>query len=424
MDEKERRKRKQMLAKKRKKQVMRQRLMLAAAAIVIILIIVIFASVRSCQNKAAETAAREKAEQEKKQAAEEKENNTLRLMAVGDNLYHDTVLAQGKLENGGWNYDFLYENVKKEIEKADIAIVNQEVPLVDDDEDTSGYPTFGTPLEAGDALVNAGFDVVTMATNHSYDKGSKGISESLSFWRDSHPDIPVLGIHDSQEDQDKNRVQIIKEKNFKIAMINYTTLINIGAMVPENESYAVDVYDEETVKADVAKAKEEADVVIVFLHTGVEYKNDVDNATQQRIDFLAEQGVDITICAHPHVIRPYGTVARPDGKNMLVYYSLGNFVSGQEGVSQLLEGMADITLQKDKDTGEVSVTACSMVPLVMHYEDEWKNCGVYRLEDYTEELAAKHGVHGFSQEEFTMDSINQYFEPFLQIQQQETENME
>ena len=113
-------------------------------------------------------------------------------------------------------------------------------------------------------------------------------------------------------------MKIIEKKAFKIAMMNYTTLINIGAPVPENETYAVDVYDEETVKADVEKAKAEADIVMVYLHSGVEYQSEPDKATKQRIEYLASLGVDVVIGTHPHVIRPYGEMERPDGKKMLV----------------------------------------------------------------------------------------------------------
>ena len=86
------------------------------------------------------------------------------------------------------------------------------------------------------------------------------------------------------------------------------------------------------------------------------------------MEYLADLGVDVVIGTHPHVIRPYGMMERPDGKQMLVYYSLGNFVSGQQGISQLLEGMADMTFVKDPDTGEISIETYSMEPLVMHYE--------------------------------------------------------
>ena len=409
--------------KRRKKLIWKRRILIGCMVLVFVLIVALILSIRSCQQKAVETevkiqAEKEAKEKKKREEAEkkEKEEHTLHMVAVGDNFYHDTVLADGQQESGAWSYDYIYENVKDEIEGADLAVVNQETPIVSSHDNTSGYPAFGTPQEGGQALANLGFDVITMATNHSYDKGKEGVTDSLDFWESQKTPPTVLGIHESAEDQQADRVKIIEKKAFKIAMMNYTTLINIGAPVPESESYAVDVYDEETVKADVQRAKEEADIVMVFLHTGVEYQNEPDEATKMRIEYLAELGVDVVIGTHPHVIRPYGMMERPDGKQMLVYYSLGNFVSGQQGISQLLEGMADMTFVKDPDTGEISVETYSMEPLVMHYEPGYSGYAVYPLEEYTEELAAGSGVHQETNEAFTLESIQAYFEPYLKSQ--------
>ncbi len=409
-------------AKRRKKLIWRRRILIGCMVLVLLLIFGLIFSIRSCQQRAVETKAEAKAKKEAlaKEREEEKriqEEHTLHMVAVGDHFYHSTVIEDGQQESGEWNYDYIYQHVKEQIETADLAVVNQETPIVSSHDDTSGYPTFGMPKEGGQALADLGFDVITMATNHSYDKGKEGILESLAFWNSQEAPPTVLGIHGSAEDQQADRVQIVEKKAFKIAMMNYTTLINVGTPIPAEESYVVDLYDEETVKEDVEKAKAEADLVIVFLHTGVEDENETDEATKERIAYLAELGVDVVIGTHPHVIRPFGTVDRPDGKQMLVYYSLGNFVSGQQEISQLLEGMADITFVKNPDTGEIVIETCSMEPLIMHYESGQQGYAVYPLEQYTEELAAKHGVHQKTEETFDLESIQAYFEPYLKEQQ-------
>ena len=149
---------------------------------------------------------------------------------------------------------------------------------------------------------------------------------------------------------------------------------------------------------------------------------EVDEETEERMDFLAEQGVDIAICSHPHVVRAFGMKERPDGNSMLVYYSLGNFVSTQEAIPELLEGMADFTLEKDPETGKVSVTDYSLVPLVMHYDKGKTNCSVYKLSDYTEDMAKNHGIHEYSQDTFNLESIKEYFEPLLTPRSFKTES--
>lgn len=411
----ERQQQKKIRERQRKQQVKRQKMLLAVIAFVIVVIAAGSQIVKINQKKAEQVAAT-KAMQEKQEKIEKEkleEENTLHMIAVGDNLYHDAILEEGRTESGEWNFDFLYQNIKKEVEDADLAAVNQETVFVNNHDEVAGYPEFASPLEGGDALVKAGFDIVTQASNHAYDKGKAGILNSVTFWRTSHPNITLLGIHKDQEDEDANRVQIVEKKNFKLAMMNYTFGLNEATPLPEEESYSIDVFDEEQVAKDIEKAKTESDFVIVFLHTGVEDTSDIDEETESRIDFLANQGVDITICSHPHVLRTFGMKEREDGGQMLVYYSLGNFVSTQEAIPELLEGMADFTLKKDLDTGKVTVSEYSMEPLVMHYDTGKTNCSVYKLSDYTEELAKQHGIHEYTEESFTLESIQEAVKPFL-----------
>lgn len=408
-----RRRKRRIQEKRRRRRVLKRCLVLAMMGILFLLILMVVGSVRSCQRRSDEKKAR--VEAQKKAEEKKKQDNILHILAVGDNIYHAPILEDGKgvAENDDWNFDFLYKNVKKDIKKADLAIVNQEAPLVKSHENVSGYPQFGTPYEGGDALIKTGFDVVTQATNHAYDKGEKGIKESIEFWENSDSKVKVLGIHD---DPEESRVKIVKKKNFKIAMMNYTSLINESSKPSEANAYMIDVYDEENVKEDVKKAKEEADLVMVFLHSGVEDETIVDDQTKEKINFLAEQGVDIVIGTHPHVLRPFEMMKRPDGGKMLVYYSLGNFVSVQKKVPELLEGMADITLKKNPKTGEIKISKYEMRPLVMHYEKNQTKATVYKLKDYSEELAESHGVHEYTPEEFTLKSVKKYFKLFTTLE--------
>ncbi len=146
-------------------------------------------------------------------------------------------------------------------------------------------------------------------------------------------------------------MKVIEKKNMKIAVMNYTYGVDEEAGFSEADSFMIDVYSEDKIKADVEKAKGEADFVMVFLHAGAEYSEEFSDTAKQRIDFLAEQGVDAVNCSNPHVLQSYGMMPRQDGKEMLVYSSLGNFVSADNQVKGLIGGMADITLKKDGKTG-------------------------------------------------------------------------
>ena len=387
--------------RKRRQRIMRQRMILAGIGAVVL--IVGGVAIGTSVHKKNEAKQAKKIEEQKKQEAAKKEENVLRMVAVGDNLIHDAVINSGKEQD--WNFDFLYENIKEDIKKADLASVNQETPFIKNHDQAAGYPDFATPTEVGDALVNAGFDIVTQATEHAFDRESDGITESVEFWDKSYPKITNLGIH---EKDNESRYQIIEKKNFKVAVMNYSSMISENHSIPSTESYMVDTYSEKKVKEDLAKAKEEADVSIVYLHSGKSDAEDLDEKLQEKINFLAEQGADVVICSHPHILKKYGKLTRPDGKEMLVYYSIGNFVSHQSSLENLLGGMAEFTLKKDAKSGEVTIEEYSLVPLVMHYNEDFTNAGVYKLSDYTEELAKEHKIHTEDEEaEFTLSALKE-----------------
>lgn len=157
--------------------------------------------------------------------------------------------------------------------------------------------------------------------------------------------------------------------------MNYSSMVSENHSIPEEESYMVDTYSEKNIKEDLAKAEKEADVSIVYLHGGKSDAEDTDEKLQEKIDFLAEQGADVVICSHPHILKKYGKLTRPDGKEMLVYYSLGNFVSHQSSLENLLGGMAEFTLKKDAKSGEVTIEEYGLVPLVIHYNDDFTEMG-------------------------------------------------
>ena len=330
------------------------------------------------------------------------QDGILHIVAVGDNVMHEKVYMSADTSQDVWNYDKLYEHIRKDIQAADLASVNEECVLVEDHKDLSGYPAFGAPTEVGDALVNAGFNVVTMATNHVYDKGKKGSLQSLEYWEDAHPETIVLGIHKDQEAA--REIRTAEVEGITIAMLDYTCLIN-GGMQNKIPTGMVDYANEVKMRADVRQARSMADLVIVYLHAGTEYADQPDKQQKELLKMLLEEGADITICSHPHVLQGFETLQNDEGKQMLVYYSLGNFISSQKDPKCLLGGMADIKITRDEQTGSLKILDSQLIPLVTHYNYEENIYTVYRLDEYTEELAASHSVHEESDEEFTLSSL-------------------
>lgn len=315
-------------------------------AIVLCVILGVVSAVRYSKTKAAAAAA-EKKKQQEAALEKEQEENIIDFLAVGDNIAHLGMRESGMTESGDWNYDAIYQPVKEDVEAADLALVTQETVFVENREDISGYPSFGTPPEFGDALVHTGFDVVAHATNHILDKGTDSIEYTMKWWKENHADTRILGIHESQADADN--MTVIQCKALKLAMLDYTYGLN-DIPLAEDKSYMIDVFNEEKARADIKKAREAADVVIVVMHVGDEYVQDVDDQTRQWVNLFLEEDVDIVIGSHPHVIRTMETLTGEDGHKMLVYYSLGNFTSTQNDLPSLLGAMAKITIKKDVKT--------------------------------------------------------------------------
>ena len=315
-------------------------------------------------------------------------------MMVGDILLHTPVEEAARNADGSYNYDFIFENVKDEIKAADIAIVNQEVIIGGEELGVSGYPAFNAPYAIGDSLVNAGFDVVCHGTNHSLDKGKRGVVNCYNFWKTNYPQIKVIGINGT--DADYTNIDIIEKKGIKIAILNYTYGTN-GISPPKDMPHAIDMLDKAKVISDLKFAEENADFTIVCPHWGTEYKLGFDSSQEKWTKIFRENGADLVIGTHPHVIEPVemieddkaGISNNHGNGDMLVYYSLGNFVnwtssSGKGIANRCIGGMAQITIGKNK-SGEVAIKKHGVEALVCHLQKGPKGISVYPLSKYTDE---------------------------------------
>ena len=336
----------------------------------------------------------------------------MRLIAVGDNLMHRSSSLSGQQADGSWNYTRNFENVSSLVQQADIAVINQECVMGGLELGIQNYPLLNTGNEVGSFLVNAGFDVILAANNHILDQNYAGVHNMMNYWRTTYPQIPVLGIHESQEEQDA--ITVMEAHGIKLALLNYTYDTNTHDAL-QGRPWLVDYIDKERMAKDIATAKEMADFIVVFPHWGEEYVfADITDEQRELTAFFAEQGVDLVIGAHPHVLEPVQFIEREGDRPMLVYYSLGNFQSIQYKTETMLGGLADVTIRKD-ETGSY-IVAHSLKTLVTHFQNTDPNCGyfdfvtTYLWEQYTPELAAQHDVR-FQDSTFS-------YERLAQLQQQ------
>lgn len=329
------------------------------------------------------------------QAVEETESQTeeetfrqpeITLLMVGDVLLHDRVEECAVQDDGTYNFDALFSNVAADIQAADVAIVNQEVIIGGEELGVSGYPCFNAPYAAGDALVKAGFDVVCHGTNHALDKGRKGIVNCINYWKENHSQIAVLGINETEEEQ--NDIYIYEQDGIKLAILNYTYGTN-GIALPSDMPFAVDLLDENKVIADIKKAEQLADFTIVCPHWGTEYVLEQTKEQERWAQIFLENGVDLVIGTHPHVIEPIEMlVDSATGNRMLVYYSIGNFAnwtseSGKGKADRMVGGMAKVTIGMDEG-GNIIITDYGVTALVCHVSYGANGVYTMKLSDYTE----------------------------------------
>lgn len=336
----------------------------------------------------------ESEEQYEVEPADEPEHAQITLLMVADILLHTPVEESAKQVDGSYDFTAIFANTKEEIQAADLALVNQEVIIGGEELGISGYPAFNAPYEIGDALVETGFDVVCHGTNHALDKGRQGLMNCLAFWQNQYPQIGVLGIHDSAEDQDE--LYFYEKDGIRIAILNYTYSTN-GISMPSDMPFAVDMLEKEAVVEDIRRAEEEADFTIVCPHWGTEYNLGISSYQEKWTEIFLENGVDLVLGTHPHVIEPITWVQDVENDRvMLVYYSLGNFVnwtasSGEGIANRMVGGMAKITIEKDEN-GNTWIGEYGIEPLVSHLEDGENGVTVYPLSEYTEELAERNQI--------------------------------
>ena len=323
-------------------------------------------------------------------------------LAVGDNLIHEAIYYFNQNADGSYALDDIYENTNKFTQNVDLAYINFETIAAGTELGLSGYPTFNGPFEVIDSVQKAGFDWMSGASNHCFDRGEAGIVSELNYIKSNYPQMQVTGIHASEEDAKKQT--IFDVNGMKIGALTYTYGLN-GFVLPEGKEYLVDLIDKDKIKKDVTKLKEVSDVQMVSMHWGQEYQFSPNAQQQELAQYLSDLGVDVIIGTHPHVIQPMDYIKGKDGNETLVMYSLGNFVSAQDENYRMLGGMAKWNISYNKTKDKVSFENVQFVPTIMQIENNFHDYRTYTLQDYNDTLASKHTL----QVSKGQDMSRQYF---------------
>lgn len=251
------------------------------------------------------------------------------LIATGDGLVHSTVY-KAAYNSSTKTYDFanMLTYTKDLLKDYDIKYYNQET-IFDDTESYGGFPRFNTPSGFGTSMIEAGFNVVSLATNHSMDRGADSAKRSTSWWKQQE-NVLTNGMATSEEE--RSDYKIMEANGITYTMLSYTYGTNgLGTSEIQKEPYLVNLYSEELVKSDIEAVRDKVDILIVAMHWGNEYQQNASETQKKQAEYLASLDVDIVLGTHSHCIQPWEMI-----DDTVVFYSFGNFISNQMGAEQAL----------------------------------------------------------------------------------------
>lgn len=333
----------------------------------------------------------------------------LKFLAAGDNIIHAVMIedAQERAKDGEqYNFKDMYAYIADIVKSADISLVNIETPFAGDEFEYTGYPNFNTPKENGFALADM-FDIVNIANNHMLDKGEQGYINHINFW-ESRNKLFIGGFKDGQ---DFENVRIYNKDGVSIAFLSYTYGTN-GMILPDGSKMVVPLIDKHIIERQIKQARPLADLLFIVMHWGEEDIFTPNKWQRSLAQMMADNGVDVIIGMHPHVLQEIKWVERPDGKQTLVAYSLGNFISAQLYANNMTGAFLEFDVVKTASS--VHLENARLIPIVTHYNEQRKDFQVYRLEDYPKKLAKLHGCRNHDEKfsyEYLKDLVKQNIAP-------------
>ncbi len=310
------------------------------------------------------------------------------LSVVGDIMCHNTQYWDA-YDSGTKTYDFTYvfEDIADKLQNADLTIGNIETTFAGADRGYSSYPTFNTPDELATNLRTLGFDVLCTANNHSLDKGYSGLERTIEILDQN--EIAHMGTYSSEEASEEILIKDVK--GIKMAFLAYTYGTN-GIPVPKGKEYCINLIDKDKIKADIQKAKSlGAELISVSMHWGEEYRLKPTKEQENLADFLFENGVDLILGSHPHVLEPMEkrTITLEDGteKEVFLIYSLGNFVSGQTKDYTYISIVLNLDITKHSDTGKFTIDKIEYTPIYVDRKNTTSN-KKFKIWDMKKTIAA------------------------------------
>lgn len=311
-------------------------------------------------------------------SVQSKKSTTINMAFTGDIMCHNTIYKDAfNSATNSYDFSYIFDDVKYNIQTADIAVGNLETTFAGSSKGYSSYPTFNTPENLAYTLKKIGFDVLSTANNHCYDSGYSGIESTINYLDDA--DISHTGTYKSQEEQ--NQILIKNVKGIKIAFLSFTYGTN-GIKVPDDKSYSVNLIDKNLILNQLSLAKDQdPDMICVSMHWGIEYQTSPNSEQKDLADFLFKNGADLIIGNHPHVLQSMEKrdITLDDGshKDCFVVYSLGNFLADQNKNYTRDSAILNLNITKDSDN-KIKINSATYTPTYI-YKDTSKSSNKFKI---------------------------------------------
>ena len=288
-----------------------------------------------------------------------KKTSTAKISAVGDILCQMDMIQDAQNEDS-YDFSYMFDNITKYVKKSDIAIGTLETNFTSNR--YSGVGKYNTPTEFLTAVKNSGISLVSLAHNHVLDYGEDGLNQTISKIHEKG--MSITGIQNNEENENSEFTGNIKEVNgIKIAFLSYTYGLSNENEVSEEEKSKVNIFSEELALKDIQYAKENSNYIIVIMHWGDVNSSTITDYQNNITGFLVNNDVDMILGSHPSVVEPMKIIQNAEGKNILVAYSLGNYISSLKYENADVELILNIQIAKSEDQEKAVLQKVDYTPI-------------------------------------------------------------
>ena len=341
---------------------------------IIVLLLILILAIFGSLNAFSDVFKKEIEEDTPTELDKEEINRSITFTFAGNVLINDRMWYDTSTKDNTYDFKYVFEDLKTTMKKSNINFYSQQSILGGKELGISYYSNYNSPIDLGEAMVDIGFNMVSLANYHAYDKGITGIMNSLDFWNKNN--VVYSGTSISEEKRNSNN--IITKNNIKIGLLAYT----MGTDTVFNESYEINVYDKEIVKSDVETLKEKTDIIIVSMDWGNTGLFEVNSTQKEIANYLSELGVDIVVGNTGYSIQPIEKI-----NNTLILYSLGNLLSGHILADSRISAVVDLKLNMNiKDDVKTIQFSDINVLLTYAYNNDTMNYRVIPFNKLTNQL--------------------------------------